>query len=255
MEDRGRREIGPRSRIPEARRQAVLDAAAVLQIRRSHIAAKLERGEPCEAAVVARSMRGANEWLREVTPSWRELLAVRPGGVVRQLRISLPQDRGLVARGLRMHSVFDWDGHPPDARLLVASEQPGTYRFGVGPIQMKIVDRRFVLLQGPFLDEEMTLMTVTSPDCLGAAWGYWHAVLASSFPAEEEAAEAVAHLTRRQRQIVALLADDTRDEAIAESLEVSVRTVRSDIAELMNALGVRSRFAAGVRARELLLEG
>ena len=51
-----------------------------------------------------------------------------------------------------------------------------------------------------------------------------------------------------------MLTVDTRDDAIAEALEVSVRTVRSDIADLMDALGVRSRFAAGARVKELLRE-
>jgi hypothetical protein len=47
-----------------------------------------------------------------------------------------------------MVSLFDHDGCAPEARLLVASEQEGSYLFGVGPVQMKIVDRRYVLLQG-----------------------------------------------------------------------------------------------------------
>ena len=54
-------------------------------------------------------------------------------------------------------------------------------------------------------------------------------------------------LTPRQRQVVALMATGTGDEAIAASLGVSVRTVRSDIAALLDVLGVKTRFAAGVR--------
>ena len=252
MEDQAGAGLGPRNRIPEVRRQAVLDAAALLQIRRSELAARLARGEPCEAQVVARGIDGTNEWLRESVPTWGELLSVRPASIVRQLQVSLPQDRAFRARGLRMVSVFAWDGHPPDARLLVAGEPPGCYRFGVGPVQMKIIDRKGVLLQGPFVDDEPTLMTVTAADCLEAAWRYWHAALASSYPAEEEAVAGLPALTPRQGQVVALLAQDSRDEAIAEVLGVSVRTIRADIAEIMNELGVRSRFAAGVRARGLV---
>lgn len=37
--------LGPRNRIAEATRQTVLDAAALLQVRRSEAAAMLSRGE------------------------------------------------------------------------------------------------------------------------------------------------------------------------------------------------------------------
>ena len=54
-------------------------------------------------------------------------------------------------------------------------------------------------------------------------------------------------LTSRQQQVVALLLSDLADEAVAASLGVSVRTVRSDVAAILAALGVKSRFAAGAR--------
>jgi DNA-binding NarL/FixJ family response regulator len=117
---------------------------------------------------------------------------------------------------------------------------------------MNLVDRRFLLLHGPFFDGEPSLMEVSAPECLDAAWRYWNAAVASSYPANEDEAGELDSLsiTPRQRQVAALLAVDTRDEAIAETLGVSVRTVRSDVAHLMEALGVRSRFAAGVRFRD-----
>ncbi|MDI6911447.1 helix-turn-helix transcriptional regulator [Nocardioides sp.] len=244
--------IGPHSRIREAQRQAALDAAAALQVRRSEVAAALARGESRGAEVVARTYSGINEWMREDIRGWRELMSVRPSGTMPQMRVSVPYNRWLIEHGLRMVSLFDHDGCDPEARLFLASEEPGCYRFGVGPVQMKIVDRRYVLLQGPFIDDEPTLMAVTAPGCLAAAWHYWHVAMTSSFPAEEAVAGGLSQLTPRQRQVVVLLAEDTRDAAIAEALGVSVRTVRSDLAELMEALGVRSRFAAGVRVRALL---
>jgi DNA-binding NarL/FixJ family response regulator len=91
-------------------------------------------------------------------------------------------------------------------------------------------------------------MALSSAHCLSVARAYWEAVLASSFPAVE-AGQGLDHLSGRQRQILALLATDAKDESIAASLGVSVRTVRADIAEVMRLLGVRSRFAAGLRVR------
>jgi DNA-binding CsgD family transcriptional regulator len=238
--------LGPRNRIPEAARQAVLDAAAVLQVRRSELAAAAARGKVPGVVVVGHGIQGVNRWMEEASAGWGELLSVRPAATTTQLSISLPQNRALLAGGLRMVSIFDADGIERDARLLVAGEQTGTYLFGVAPVQMKIVDRRSVLLQGPVVDDEPTVMAVSSTPCLEAAWRYWEAAIASSFPAGDGVAT-LGDLTPRQRQVVALLASGVGDEAIATSLGVSVRTIRSDVAGLLDLLGVRSRFAAAVR--------
>ena len=245
----------PRSRVSEQQRQAVLDAAAVLQVRRSETAAAIAAGDTRRGEIVARGLDRINEWMLEAVHTWRENLSVRPAAIVRQLRLSLPVNRRWLEGGGRMISLCDHDGTEPGARWLLAGEDEPCYRLGAGPVQMKIIDRRFVLLQGPFIDEQDTLMAVTADDCLDAAWRYWHAALASSFPATDIVAGLsgeLRRLTPRQQQVVALMAADTRDEAIAAALEVSVRTVRAEIARVMSLLGVRSRFAAGVRVRELV---
>ena len=87
---------------------------------------------------------------------------------------------------------------------------------------------------------------VSSGRCLDAAWRYWEAAINASFPAGDRM-NTLGDLTPRQRQVVALMSTGLGDEAIAETLGVSVRTVRSDVAVLLDALGVRTRFAAGVR--------
>ena len=237
---------GPRHGIPEADRQAVLDAAAVLQVRRSETAALVAQRELPDAEIVVRGYERVNPWLLEAASGWRELLSVRPAGTTAQLRGSLPNNRALVKRGLRMVSIFDVDGLEPEARVLLANEPAGTYLLSVAPVQMKIVDRRFVLLQGPEIDGEPSVMAVSSGRCMDAAWRYWEAAIKTSFPAGDRM-NTLGDLTPRQRQVVALMSAGLGDEAIADSLGVSVRTVRSEVAVLLDALGVRTRFAAGIR--------
>ncbi|GAA2142136.1 hypothetical protein GCM10009844_13020 [Nocardioides koreensis] len=235
----------PRNRVPESARQAVLDAAAVLQVRRSEAAALVSSGPAPDIEVVARHPH-INPWMVEASRTWHELLSVRPSTTAAQMRASLPNNRALVERGLRMVSVFDASGVEPGARVLLAAEPAGTYLFSIAPVQMKIVDREFVLLHGPEVDGEPSVMAVRSPRCLDAAWRYWEATInASSAP--EDGAVALDGLTPRQRQVVALMTTGVGDEAIAAALGVSVRTVRSDIAALLDVLGVKTRFAAGVR--------
>ena len=242
---------GPLSRIPEAARQAVLDAAAVLQVRRSEAAAQVACGELPDVVIVARGLQGINDWIREASTGWRELLSVRPGGTAAELRVTLPHNRVLVNAGLRMVSIFHRQGLEVDARVLLANEPVGTYLYGIAPVQMKIVDRRFVLLQGPLVDGVPSVMTVSSDRCLDAAWRYWEATMSVSSPISQRD-DTLGGLTPRQRQVVALMATGAGDEAIAGSLGVSVRTVRSDVASVLDALGVKSRFAAGVRLQSLL---
>ncbi|PXY26199.1 helix-turn-helix transcriptional regulator [Prauserella coralliicola] len=54
----------------------------------------------------------------------------------------------------------------------------------------------------------------------------------------------------RDRELLTLLADGRTDESAAAALGVSVRTVRRMVSSLMNRLGARSRFQAGVKAAD-----
>lgn len=233
--------------------QRILDAAAQLQVQRSRHAAALTAGERPDARVVASGWNGINDWIREASAGWRELWSVRLTGTVETLRDSLPVNRARVSAGKRMISVFDYHRTEPTARLLLSGERLGRYLFSHAPVQMKIVDRRRVLLQGPDLDGEPTLMEVEAKSCVAAATSYWRALLEPAVPCSEVEVE-IDGLSDRQRQVVALLAADSNDQQIAAALGVSLRTVRYDIAGVMELLGARSRFAAGLRLSQLRAE-
>ncbi|TWP47569.1 helix-turn-helix transcriptional regulator [Lentzea tibetensis] len=59
-----------------------------------------------------------------------------------------------------------------------------------------------------------------------------------------------AELCTRERELLSLLCTGSTDESAAARLGVSVRTVRRMVAVLMDRLGARSRFQAGVRAAD-----
>jgi DNA-binding CsgD family transcriptional regulator len=243
--------LGPMTRMSSEAMQAVLDAAALVQVRRSEAAAAAARGELTGGTVVAVGSAAIQEWLWTSADTWRENLSVRPTASLTQLRASLPRNRAFVEAGCRMVSVFDYFGLDAEARLLIANEPVGDYLFGKAPVQMKIIDRRFVLLEGPSIAGSATLMAMHSATCMEAAWRYWEAIVASAIPVEDAGISDPNVLTRRQRQIVALMASDLGDDAIAASLGVSVRTVRSEIAAILATLGVKSRFAAATRLARL----
>ncbi|KQW47843.1 hypothetical protein ASC77_15585 [Nocardioides sp. Root1257] len=243
--------LGPMTRMSPDAIQAVLDAAANLQVRRSEAAAQAARGELVGGEVVAVGFATIQDWLFTTGKTWQENLSVRPTGSLTQLRASLPTNRALLEAGLRMVSVFDYYGLDAGARLLLANEPIGDYLFGRAPVQMKIIDRRFVLLEGPSIDGSVSLMAMHSAPYMDAAWRYWDAIVASAIPVEDAGISDLDALTKRQRQVIALLASDLGDDAIAASLGVSVRTVRSEIAAILAALGVKSRFAAAMRLARL----
>ncbi len=243
--------LGPMTRMSPEAIQAVLDAAAVLQVRRSEAAAQAARAELTGGELVAVGNAAIQDWIQAAAPEWRENLSVRPTGSLTQLRASLPLNRTFIEAGARMVSVFDYFGLDTDARLLLANEPTGDYLFGRAPVQMKIINRSFVLLDGPSIGGSTSLMAMHSPPCMEAAWRYWDAIVASAIPVEDAGISHLGVLTRRQRQIVALLAADLGDEAVAASLGVSVRTVRSEVAAILAALGVKSRFAAASRLARL----
>ena len=236
----------PHSTFGETLRQTVLDAAAVLQVRRGELAARLARG-PLPTAEVLGTSTAVDQWLVDRRSDWRELLLVEPSATAAQLRTSLPRHRQVVTAGARMVSLYDHDGVDEGGRLLLAAETLGSHKLAICPVRMRILNRRSVLLPGPDVGGEPSVMQVTAGPCIEAAWAYWEAALGSAVPTDT--ADVIGDLTARQRLIMSLLASDLGDDAIAAALEVSVRTVRSDIAAVMDKMGVRSRFAAGHRLR------
>lgn len=70
---------------------------------------------------------------------------------------------------------------------------------------------------------------------------------ASPYPADSNSAGT---LTPFEQHIVGLLSAGLKDDDIATSAHVSVRTVRRNIASIMGKLGVKTRFAAGIQANK-----
>jgi DNA-binding CsgD family transcriptional regulator len=153
-----------------------------------------------------------------------------------------------------MVSIFDRDGTTPAAQRMLENERGGIYYLSYVPVQMRVVDHREVYLQGPEIDGEGSVMCLTSARVLDAALRYWQAVLRLAEPCRPRA-DRVPDLSSRQRQIMELLRQGMADARVAQVLGVSTRTVRYEIAAVMDELGARSRFAAGLLYAEKLLHG
>jgi DNA-binding NarL/FixJ family response regulator len=61
---------------------------------------------------------------------------------------------------------------------------------------------------------------------------------------EEEARRRLRDLTRREREVLALLAEGTDNDAIAQRLVISPETARTHVQNVLHKLGVHSRLEA-----------
>ncbi|MGD6741547.1 helix-turn-helix transcriptional regulator [Streptomyces sp. BH106] len=232
-------------------RLRVTEAMTRLEAERLRVVRAMERGQPVAARVLGRGGEEINQNLSRELPARRTLDSVKPSGSVERLAVSLPINTFAMNAGLRMISVWHRDALSPEARLVLSGEDPQVYFFGYGPLEMKIVDGVEVLLEGPTIRNQTTVIVVRDAACMAAARHYWDAVRATTYPcaAEEPPANG---LTERQRRVVALLLTCSSDEQIARRLELSVRTVRTEVAVILDLLDAPTRFVAGVRLRELL---
>ena len=228
--------------IDHVARQQVLDASFDLQWCRREALQSLADGRPEHVEVVASGDVAA--WTMDQSSRWRELLSTRTGATGPALTRSLPVNRKACEdNGLDMVSVFDTDSTEAEARGMLEHEPSAAYYFAFAPLQIKIVDQRQVLIQGPVELPEQTLVSLTSPRALAAARRYWKAVGATATPCRRP--DSAPALSDRQWDIFELMLAGRTDEAIARTLGVSVRTVRGDVGAAEATLGVRSRFAAG----------
>lgn len=225
--------------------QLVLDSALRLLACRSQALDDLRhgRGNAGETGIVSTGP-DLTAWTMRESHKWRELLSTRPVTSALDLSRSLPNNRQLLANGLRMRSVFDHGGTEPDAlRLLTGEQSDHTYFIGLAPLQMRIVDGTSVLLNGA--PGTTSILRLSSTQAVSAAMTHWDAVLSHAHPCDALKPSAVSALSSRQLMTLELLKRGSTDRTIAATLGVSVRTVQNEVTALMELYDVRSRFALG----------
>ncbi|GAA1239257.1 helix-turn-helix transcriptional regulator [Oryzihumus leptocrescens] len=147
------------------------------------------------------------------------------------------------ARGLDMRMVLDLaavQGGP------VAGSREHLDRVLVAPVFLHVilVDQRAVILEGPRLDTHGTsCWLLPEPEVVQAALALWESTLSHAAPLPEH----VVQLTERQRAIANLLLHGHTDAAIARQIGVSVRTVASEVRQLMHATGSSTRYQTAMR--------
>ncbi|MFE3206336.1 helix-turn-helix domain-containing protein [Embleya sp. NPDC059237] len=188
---------------------------------------------------------------REVTS---EVMTFAPGGAqtADNMEAAKPLDAELLKRGVRMRTLYldSVRNNPPSiAYADWLAERGGQVRTTPAlPVRMIIVDRTTAVVPIDTRDTAHGAVVLTGLGTLAALCALFDTVWESAAPLGEARTRDVRGLTGQEAEALRLLAQGLTDEAIANRLGVSARTARRIAAELMEALGARSRFQAGVAA-------
>jgi DNA-binding CsgD family transcriptional regulator len=88
------------------------------------------------------------------------------------------------------------------------------------------------------------------PSVVTTVWELFERIWPGAVPFLATDLPETAELTLRQREVLTLLWEGHTDESAAARLQVSVRTIRRTVSDIMNRLGARSRFQAGAKAAD-----
>ncbi|WP_330331871.1 LuxR C-terminal-related transcriptional regulator [Streptomyces sp. NBC_00536] len=187
---------------------------------------------------------------RDVTT---EVMSFAPGGAqpAAQMDASRPLDGQLLGRGVRMRTVY---------LNSVRNDQPtveyANWLAGLGgqvrtvpalPTRMIITDRATAVIPVSSDDTSAGAVVLTGQGTLTALCALFESVWSGAQPLGEAAPTDSGGLSPQESTTIALLAQGHTDESIAKRLGVSQRTARRIATDLMERLGARSRFEAGVR--------
>jgi DNA-binding CsgD family transcriptional regulator len=145
-----------------------------------------------------------------------------------------------------MTSYFDPSGGADQVTDFIIAADDMPYYLACGALQVKLLDGERVVVEGPIVDGRRSLMLLRGAEVVNATRQYLKAVRDTAVHACEFRDHTV-ELTARQHVIAQQLEAGDTDDEIASRLGVSVRTVRYEVARLLEVLDVGTRFAAGVR--------
>lgn len=192
-----------------------------------------------------------------ITSAEREVLAFDAPPYVTTDRYSSDEELGVLARGVAVRAVYE-GGVLADSRgaevlrgLVERGEQARV--LPRVPLKMIVVDRREAVLPLTASAEgtRSTAVVVRRSRLCDALVELFEATWAQATPVFSGAApESPAHpeASEADLALLHLLNAGLKDEAIARQLDVSIRTLRRRIADLMRRLGATSRFQAGTQA-------
>jgi DNA-binding CsgD family transcriptional regulator len=116
------------------------------------------------------------------------------------------------------------------------------------PMNMIVIDGSVTVLPADTTNGSVAVLRLTS--VVATALELFERIWPDAVPLADSDLPDEADLSLREQEMLRLLALGATDEVAAAHLDISVRTVRRMVAQIMNRLGARSRFQAGVKAAD-----
>ncbi|MYV69487.1 helix-turn-helix transcriptional regulator [Streptomyces sp. SID2131] len=186
-----------------------------------------------------------------------ECLSIIPGGAQSQRSIdaSRPLDEAAMDRGVHLRAVYQDSARNDAATLAYAqwtTERGGLVRTSpVLPPRMLIFDRRTALVPIDPENSKLGALCTSAPGIVASFVALFHQTWETAVPLGADHRQPREDgISDNERELLRLLAAGLTDEAAGKRLGISVRTVRRQMAALMERLNATSRFEAGLKAAQ-----
>jgi DNA-binding CsgD family transcriptional regulator/sugar-specific transcriptional regulator TrmB len=240
-----------------AKRQRELDAS---KAHAAQILAEFERPGHMDTSGTYRSVRiiGLDAVQNEIETLSRgirsQVCAVVPGGAqsAAALAAARPLDLDVLSRGVEMRTLYQDSVRNDPATLSYAkwlTEQGGQVRTAtLLPPRSLIIDSRIALIPLRPSDTRAGVLRTEDPAVVENIVAMFEQAWDLSIPFGADPASDPTELTQTERDVLKLLSTGITDETASRRLGVSMRTVRRQMAALMERLDATSRFEAGIKA-------
>lgn len=183
-----------------------------------------------------------------------EVMSFAPDGAqdAGTLEASKPLDAEVLGRGVRMRTLYldSIRNNPPSVSYADwLAEAGGQIRTVPSlPIRMLIIDRSCAIVPVDGEESGASAVILRGHGTLAALCALFDRVWESGEPLGKAKMRDARGLTAQEREALRLLSQGHTDETIAKRLGVSPRTARRIAADVMELLGAKSRFQAGLLA-------
>ncbi|MEY9966633.1 DNA-binding CsgD family transcriptional regulator/sugar-specific transcriptional regulator TrmB [Streptacidiphilus sp. MAP12-16] len=186
-----------------------------------------------------------------------DCLGVMPGGAQRpeDLAAGRPLNAQALARGVRIRSLYQDSVRNDPSTTAHANwlmENGGEVRTApVVPQRLIITDLTHALVPIDPADSRKGALYVTEPGLVTALAHLFEQAWATAVPlGATRTHDPDTGLTETERELLRLLGSGLTDETAAHRLGISLRTVRRQMASIMERLNATSRFEAGLKAAQ-----
>jgi DNA-binding CsgD family transcriptional regulator/sugar-specific transcriptional regulator TrmB len=186
-----------------------------------------------------------------------ECLSVMPGGAqsAKSLEASRPLDRDAMERGVDLLTLYQ-DSARNDAATYAYARWMTTLHGQVRtapllPPRMVIFDQKVAVIPIDPDNTRLGALCTREPAIVASLVAIFELAWSTSVPfGAETPVQSESGLSAVDKELLKLLAGGLTDEAAGNRLGVSARTVRRQMAVLMERLGATSRFEAGLKAAQ-----